>query len=211
MDEPALQYHTAAAYLTFERASQTKHEFYNGEIFEWGTGLNKKETSISATNEVIEKRSLSFIHNQIQMNFTGEVRAFLKGKSCNVFGSDLRIHIPSNTLYTYPDAIIICGKPQLLDDEFDTVLNPYIIAEILSPSTQSYDRGNKFMLYRSIPSLQEYILIDSESIAVEHYKRNKDNTWLLQEWKERTDILTIATIGLSLPLEELYNGVNLPA
>ena len=189
--EAALKYYTAKEYLAFERAAQEKHEFYKGEIFAMS--------------------GASFRHNQIQMNFTIAVGSFLKGKSCDVFGSDLRIHIPSNTLYTYPDAIIICGKPQFLDEEFDTVLNPAVIIEILSSSTQRYDRGENFMLYRSITSLQEYILIDSENIAVEHYKRNKDNTWLLQEWKERTDMLTINTIDFTLPLEELYSGVNLQA
>ncbi|TKK71925.1 Uma2 family endonuclease [Ilyomonas limi] len=108
MGEPVLKCHTAAEYLAFEKTSQTKHEFYKGEIF--------------------DTDGASFKHNQIQTNFVGEVRAFLKGRPCDVFGSDLRIHIPSNTLYTYPDAIIICGKPQLPDDEFDTVLNPSVIA-----------------------------------------------------------------------------------
>ncbi len=191
MGEPALKYYTASEYLAFERTSETKHEFYKGEIFDMS--------------------GASLGHNHIQINLVGEVRTFLKGKSCNVFGSDLRIHIPSNSLYTYPDAIIICGKPEMLDEAFDTVLNPTVIVEILSPSTQRYDRGEKFMLYRSIPSLQEFIVVDSENIAVEHYKRNEDNTWLLQEWKEITDILTIATIGFALPLNELYSGVNLPA
>jgi Uma2 family endonuclease len=189
MGEPALKYYTIEEYLTFERASQTKHELYKGEIFDMA--------------------GASFNHNQIQMNFIGEVRGYLKGKSCNVFGSDLRIHVPVNSLFTYPDAIIICGAPQLMDEEFDTILNPSVIVEILSPATQRYDRGEKFMLYRSITSLQEYILIDSESITIEHYKRNNNNTWLLQEWKERTDTLTITTIGLSLPLEELYGGVRI--
>lgn len=185
MGEPALKYYTAAECLAFERTSQTKHEFYRGEICDVpGTGFN---------------------HNKLQMNLTIAVGSFLKGKSCNVFVSDLRIHIPSNTLYTYPDAIIICGKLQLLDEEFGTVLNPSVIAEILSASTQSFDHGDKFMLYRSIPSLQEYILTDSGAIGIEHYKRNKDKTWLRQEWQDKTDTLTIATIGFNLPLKELYS------
>ena len=117
-------------------------------------------------------------------------------------------HVPAYGLFTYPDAIIIYGTPQLMDEEFDTILNPSVIVEILSPATQRYDRGEKFMLYRSIPSLQEYIIIDSESISIEHYKRNTDNTWLLQEWKEGTDMLMIATIGLSLIVEELYSEVK---
>lgn len=191
MGEPALKYYTTAEYLAFERAALEKHEFYKGEIFAMS--------------------GASFRHNKIQMNFTISVGNFLKGKSCDIFGSDLRIHVPANTLFTYPDVIIICDKPQFLDQEFDTVLNPAVIVEILSSSTQRYDRGEKFMFYRSISSLQEYILIDSEKIAVEHYKRNGDNTWLLQEWKERADILPIATIGFELPLKEIYSGVNLPA
>jgi Uma2 family endonuclease len=189
MGEPALKYYTIEDYLAFERASEIKHELFKGEIFDMaGASLN---------------------HNKLQINFTTAVGSFLKGKSCDVFGSDLRIHVPFNGLFTYPDAIIICSDPQLMDEEFDTLLNPSVIVEILSPATQRYDRGEKFMLYRSIPSLQEYILIDSESIRIEHYKRNSDNTWLLQEWKERTDTLMIDTIGLSLSMEELYSGVRI--
>ncbi len=189
MGEPVLKYYTAQEYLAFERASPEKHEFYKGEIFDMA--------------------GASFNHNKLQMNFTGEVRSFLKGKSCDVFGSDLRIHIPSNTLFTYPDAVIVCGKPDLQEEAFDTLLNPAVVVEILSPSTQRYDRGDKFMLYRSIVSLQEYILIDSEKTGIEHYKRNADNTWLLQEWRLLTDNLIISTIDFTLPLKELYNGVIL--
>ena len=189
MGKSGIKYYTIEEYLAFERTSQSKHELYKGEIFDMA--------------------GASFNHNQIQMNFTVEVRNFLKGKPCNVFGSDLRIHVPANGLFTYPDAIIICGNPQLMDEAFDTVLNPSVIVEILSPATQRYDRGEKFMLYRSIPSLQEYILIDSESFSIEHYRRNNDNTWLLQEWKERTDTFTIITIGLPLLVEKLYNGVRI--
>jgi Uma2 family endonuclease len=195
MGERGLKYYTAEEYLAFERASQTKHELYKGKISDIaGASLN---------------------HRKLQMNFITAFGVFLKDKSCNVFGSDLRIHVPANGLFTYPNAIIICGTPHLMDEAFDTVLNPAVIVEIsagfceLSPATQQYDRGEKFMLYRSITSLQEYILIDSESISIEHYKRNNDNTWLLQEWKQRTDTLTIVTLGLSLLLEELYSGVSI--
>src|SRR4051794_25052737 len=132
MGEPALKYYTTEEYLALERASHTRHELYKGEIFDMA--------------------GASFNHNQIQMNFTCEVRNFLKGKSCNVFGSDLRIQVTTNGLFAYPDAIIICGNPQLMDEPFDTVLNTSVIVEILSPATQRYDRGEKFMLYRTIPS-----------------------------------------------------------
>ena len=189
MGFPALKYYTAEAYLALEREAAEKHEFYKGEIFAMA--------------------GASFKHNQLQKNFIVEVGAFLRGKSCDVFGSDLRVHNPFNTLFTYPDAVIVCGKPEWEDGLFDTLLNPSVIVEILSPSTQRYERGDKFMLYRSVPSLQEYILIDSESVGIEHFRRNKDNTWLLQEYKEQTEKLFISTIGFSLPVNELYNGVTI--
>ncbi|MDQ3846471.1 MAG: Uma2 family endonuclease [Bacteroidota bacterium] len=141
------------------------------------------------------------------MNFVGEVRNFLKGKPCQVFGSDLRVHIPSNSLFTYPDALIVCGKPELLNEERDTLLNPVVIVEILSKSTQSYP-GNKFMLYRAIPSLKEYILISSEVVQVEHYSKQEDGTWLLKEWKNSTDVWHLQSLDFPLPLTQLYDGVD---
>ena len=127
----AIKQYTAEEYLALERASTEKHEYYRGEIF-----------AISGA---------SLAHNRIQMNFIGETRAFLRGKGRDVFGSDLRVHIPVNGLYTYPDAVIVCGEPELHDKELDTLLNPAVIVEVLSRSTQSYDRGDKFNLYRVIP------------------------------------------------------------
>jgi len=189
MVQPAVKYYTQEEYLAFERQALEKHEYYKGEIF------NMAGASIN--------------HNKLLMNFIGETRNFLKGKSCDVFGSDLRIHIPSNTLYTYPDAVIVCNDLETLDNEADTILNPVVIIEILSPSTQSYDRGDKFMLYRSIQSLQEYILIDSLSVKVEHYTRQPNGTWLLQEWKSLPDNLFISSINFTFPLSELYSGVKL--
>lgn len=185
--QPIKQY-TVEEYLEMERKSQIKHEYYRGEIF------------------AMSGASLS--HNRIQVNFIGETRAFLKGKSCDVFGSDLRVHVPVNGLYTYPDAIIVCGAPELGDNESDTLLNPAVIVEVLSKSTQSYDRGDKFNLYRAIPSLQEYILIASEAVGVEHYTRGQNNSWLLQEYNQPDVVLPITTINFSLPLSELYAGVS---
>ncbi len=101
------------------------------------------------------------------------------------FGSDLRIHIPKNTLYTYPDISIICGEMECTDDHFDTATNPSVIIELLSKSTRNYDKGGKFTLYRDIDTLQEYILIDTEAIYVEKHIRNEDNSWQLTEFKSR--------------------------
>ena len=188
MIRTAKKFYTQEEYLAFERKSLEKHEYYQGEIFDMaGTRVN---------------------HNRVQMNFTGEVRAFLKGKSCDVYGSDLRIHIPSNTLYTYPDALIVCGEPELVDEEFDTVLNPVVIVEVLSTSTQDYDRNEKFMLYRSIETLREYILIDSLSVTVEHHLKQIDDNWKLTKYSSLSDAFLITSINYTLPLNELYRDVK---
>jgi Uma2 family endonuclease len=113
----------------------------------------------------------------------------------------------ARSFYTYPDISIICGKPATIEYQFDTVSNPTVIIEILSKSTQSYDMGQKFTLYRDIDTLQEYILIDSTSVRVEKYKRNDDNSWLLREYKTIDDVYTIDSIGIELLLSEIYVDV----
>lgn len=188
MENLAFKFKTQEEYLAFERASLEKHEYYQGEIFAMsGAGMR---------------------HNRIQVNFIREVGSYLKGKPCDVFGSELRVHIPANTLYTYPDALIVCDKPQMLDNEFDTLLNPVVVVEILSRTTQSYDRGDKFALYRSIPSLKEYILINSEKLGIEQYHRQQDDAWLLHVQQEKEATLFIHSINFSLPVSELYSGVE---
>ncbi len=188
MIEPATKLYTSEEYLALERESFEKHEYYKGEIFAMaGAGFN---------------------HNRLQKNFIIEVGSFLKGKSCDIFGSDLRIHVPATTFYTYPDAAIVCGKLESYDENFDIALNPIVIVEVLSPSTKSYDRGEKFMLYRSIKTLQEYILIDSLSVKVEHHTKQSNNTWLLQEFSLMEDVLFISSIHYSFALSELYEGVE---
>jgi Uma2 family endonuclease len=188
MENLASKFATPEEYLAFERISLEKHEYYQGEVFALsGAGMR---------------------HNRIQVNFIGEVRNYLKGKPCDVFGSELRVHIPDNSLYTYPDALIVCGGPEMLDNEFDTLLNPIVIVEILSRTTQNYDRGDKFALYRAIPSLREYILINSEKVGVEHYYRQEDQDWLLHEQQALTEHLFVRSIDFSLPLSELYSGVE---
>ena len=188
MAEAALKHISIEEYLVAERAATEKHEYYKGEIFAMS--------------------GASIPHNRIQANIIREVGLALKGKSCDVFGSDLRIHIPSNSLFTYPDAVIVCGELETLDDAFDTILNPTAIFEILSPSTQSYDRGDKFNLYRAIPSLKEYVLIASETVGVEKYTRQENGQWLLQEWKETSDTIVLESISYSLPLVEIYAGIR---
>ena len=188
--EPAPKYNYISPehYLEMERASDTKHEYYKGEVF--------------------ARSGASLPHNDIFHNIYGALTFFLKGKGCKPYGSDLRIHIPKDSLYTYPDISIICGKPQTTDIFRDNIINPSVIIEILSKSTKDYDRGSKFTLYRSINTLKEYILIDSTSISVEIFTRQEDNSWRLTEFKQQSDNFTITTINLTLYLKDIYEDVS---
>ena len=188
--EPAPKYNYISPehYLEMERASDTKHEYYKGEVFAMS--------------------GASLPHNDIFHNVYGALTFFLKGKGCKPYGSDLRIHIPKDSLYTYPDISIICGKPQTTDIFRDNIINPSVIIEILSKSTKDYDRGTKFTLYRSIKTLKEYILIDSTSVSVEIFTRQEDNSWILTEFKQQSDSFTITTISLTLYLKDIYEDVS---
>ncbi|MDQ6812235.1 MAG: Uma2 family endonuclease [Bacteroidota bacterium] len=188
MAQPAIKHVTEAEYLAFERVAEDRHEFYKGEIFLMS--------------------GASFKHNVIEDNLRVLIGGYLKGKKCRSFGSNLRIHIPKNTLYTYPDILIVCDKPAFADNEFDTLLNPNVIIEILSPSTGNYDRGAKFDLYREIDTLQEYILVDSTTTHCIHYIKNTGSTWILSESKHLHDTFEIATIGLQLKLSDVYAGIE---
>jgi Uma2 family endonuclease len=183
------KYYTQEEYLAIERAAEFKSEYYDGEMFMMA--------------------GASLPHNFITSNLSAEIGVFLKSKKCRSFSNDLRIHIPQNSLYTYPDVVIVCGKIETLDDQKDTVLNPSVIIEVLSESTADYDRGGKFVLYRQIPTLKEYILIDSREVTAEVWRKNEGGFWFLQ--KETTNIkdqITIETIDLTLALEEVYAGIE---
>lgn len=188
--EPAPKYNyiSPEQYLEMERASETKHEYYKGEVFAMS--------------------GASLQHNFVSHNVFGSLIIFLKGKNCKPFGSDLRIYIPENTLYTYPDISIICGKPETADSFRDSIINPSVIIEILSKSTKDYDRGTKFTLYRGIKTLKEYILIDSTSISIEIFTRQNNNSWNLTEFKQLSDSFTITTINLTLHLKDVYEDVS---
>lgn len=191
MGAPEIKYFTEKEYLDSERLALDKHEFYKGDIFAMS--------------------GASISHNIIAMNCYIDLGTKLKGKNCMPFGSDLRIHIPKNTLYTYPDISIICGEIEKTDDKFDTVTNPSVIIEILSESTKNYDKGGKFTLYRDIESLKEYILIDSEAVMVEKFIKNSDNSWQLTEYKKMEEHFTIETVAIQIELTTVYQGVQFKA
>ena len=150
----------------------------------------------------------SIPHNIVFSNVFGILSSKLKGKKCKPFGSDLRINIPINTLYTYPDITIVCGKIETLNSSHDTITNPSVIIEILSASTREYDKTGKFLLYKDIVALKEYILIDSESILIEKYIRDNKNNWILTEYKETDQTLLIETVVLSLSLSDIYDSID---
>jgi Uma2 family endonuclease len=175
-------------YLEMEIASAEKHEYYQGEIF----------AMAGATVE----------HNRIATNVTGEIYSKLKGKNCNVFNSDLRVHIQANSLYTYPDITVVCGEVEKLPNTLDTIINPTLIIEVLSASTKDYDRGTKFMLYRDIPSLKEYLVIDSTGkVHLEKWYKKEDGLWILNEYKSTEDTVPIESLSIELAMADVYRGV----
>jgi Uma2 family endonuclease len=173
-------------YLEEERKASFKSEYYKGEVFAMSGA--KKE------------------HNKIVASIVIEIGQYLKGKKCSIMPLDLRVHNPLNTLYTYPDVVITCEEEKYIDDEFDTLLNPTIIIEVLSKSTQDYDRGTKFSLYRSIPSLKHYVLISSLECSAEIYTRDGDQ-WILTTSNKPEDSLYLSAIDYRFQLKDLYEQV----
>jgi Uma2 family endonuclease len=190
VNEPAVSYakrkYTIEEYLEMENASPEKHEYYQGGIF--AMSGNK------------------FEHNIVTSNLMGNLASKLKGKPCMPFGSDLRVHIEKNSLFTYPDISIICGKPEFLNDDKFNLLNPTVLIEVLSESTKNYDRGDKFKLYRDIASLKEYILVDPDSIHIEAFHVNEHGNWELREYDAITETLHINSVQAAITLGEIYNG-----
>ncbi len=195
VNEPAVAYqkrhYTIEEYLEMEKASTVKHEYFQGEIFAMS--------------------GAAFNHNLIFSNVFGLLFSKLKGSKCIPFGSDMRMNIPENTLFTYPDISIYCDEIKHLTEDKDTILQPTIIIEILSPSTKNYDRGKKFKLYKDIPSLKEYIMIDSDSVLVEAYYISDEQNWILNKYEELSDRLRLASMGFDLALSDIYSHVSFSA
>lgn len=193
VNEPAIAYSqqkiSIEAYLEMENAALEKHEYYKGEVFAMS--------------------GAKVPHNRITSNLMGELKNKLKRKKCQPFGSDMRIHIPSNTLFTYPDLSIICGEVLTRNNDEFNALNPTVIIEVLSKWTKNYDRGEKFKLYRDIKTLKEYILVDSESLHIEVFRLNENNHWELEEYNNADGDLQIKSINENILITEIYDGVNM--
>jgi len=183
---------TEDEYLEIERASPTKHEYFAGDIFAM-TGASEQ-------------------HNLIAANVVASLHGQLRGRDCRVYPSDMRLKVLQTGLNTYPDITVVCGSPVFADPaKRDTLLNPTLIVEILSPSTERYDRGMKFQHYRKIESLQEYLLIAQDEQHIERFARHERQEWILTEAGGPAAVVSLASIAATLRLQDVYELVAFPA
>lgn len=182
---------TAGEYLTFERASETKHEFIDGEVYAM-SGASRN-------------------HNLVVSSTIVALYVQLRGKGCQVYPSDMKVRTPATGSYTYPDVTVVCGEAQFDDDQSDVLVNPTVVIEVLSPKTEAYDRGVKFQRYREIASLQEYILIAQDRPYIERFVRQADGVWQLNEARGLEGALELTSIDCTLALAEVYQQVDFDA
>lgn len=188
MSASAQEYITTDQYFTLEEGSDVKHEYYRGAIYAMTGGTAR--------------------HNLIVANIIALLHGQLRGTPCHVFPSDLRLKIESAGLYTYPDISVICGPILYAENRQDTVTNPIVLIEILSPSTENYDRGKKFEHYRTIETLQEYIVVAQDRIHIEHYIRQDDHRWLLVDFFAADQVVHAGSIHCTLSVELVYEDIT---
>jgi Uma2 family endonuclease len=175
------------AYLAAERAAEYKTEYFAGEIFAM-TGASRE-------------------HNLVATNCTITLGQHLRGRPCELYAGDMRVKISRTGSYVYPDVVIACGQPEFEDEHVDTLLNPTVVIEVLSPSTERYDRGRKWEQYRQIPALAEYLLIAQDQPLIEHYARQQSGFWLFSDAKALDESVDLVSVGCTLPLAEVYDRV----
>lgn len=176
-------------YLDFERAGDVRHEFLDGQVF-------------AMAGE-------SLMHSRVCTNLSGEVRAKLKGKSCEPLSPNMKVRTSTASLFAYPDLTIVCGEPQFHDTKKDVLINPKIIFEVLSPLTEKYDRTTKFARFRmGNESLTDYILVSQDRPLVEHFTKQIDGDWVYRSYGELGDTFDIESIEISLDLSEIYDRVE---
>lgn len=181
--------YTPEQYLAMERQAETKSEYYHGEIFAMAGASRRHGTIVFNCNRVIGNQILD--------------------RPCEGFTSDMRVQV--SAAYYYPDIVVVCGEPQFADGYGDTLLNPMVVIEVLSPSTEAYDRGLKFLEYRRTSSLRQYVLISQDAMRVELYVRQNDGHWLLTDLDSPDDVLHLETIGCAITLSDIYRNVTFPA
>jgi Uma2 family endonuclease len=178
---------SAAEYLARERAAETKSEYYAGEVFAM-TGASLR-------------------HSLVVANLMHVLTTQLRNRDCNVVANDLRVRVPETDSYVYPDVVAFCGEPRLEDAELDTLLNPTLIIEVLSPSTADFDRGGKLEHYRTIESLAEVLILAQDRAHAEHWLRQPDGHWLFQEAGSTDAVLRLESVGCELKLTDAYHRV----
>lgn len=186
MSSVAEKWLSPAEYLALERLAEYKSEYCNGQVF-----------AMSGASRA---------HNLITGNLAGTVGNHLKGRPCEMYIADMRVKVAASGLYTYPDVAVACPPIQLEDEHSDTLLNPSVIIEVLSPSTEKYDRGEKFAHYRRLASLQEYVLVAQDRMRVEHYLRDGEH-WILTELNQPETVLELPSIECQVPLRDIYDKV----
>lgn len=187
---PLKKHYTEAEFLEFERASPVKHEYFDGAIFAMA-GASRQ-------------------HNQLARNFSIEIGQQLKGRSCELFIADLRVKVQRTGLLTYPDLLIVCGEHEYLEDERpDTLLNPQVIIEVLSPSTQEWDRDLKFQHYQKIPSFREYVLVSQDKVMIDHHILNENGKWERQAFFKVEEEFAFFTVPVRVKIADIYRGVEL--
>jgi Uma2 family endonuclease len=179
---------TPEQYLEIDRKAEFKSEYYGGEMF-----------AMSGARQG---------HNLIVWNLAGELHLQLRKRHCEAYLNDMRVRVNASGLYAYPDTVVVCGEPQFDDETRDTLLNPTLIVEVLSPSTEAYDRGDKFELYRAIPSLNYYLLVSSERMSAELFTRQEAGGWLLTGATLPEDVINLPAVGVRFTLADLYEKVE---
>lgn len=147
-------------------------------------------------------------HNEVKENLIGELYGRLKGGRCRTYSSDQRVKVDRTGLYTYPDLVIVCGKPEFAPNDPDTLVNPQVVIESLSKTTESYDRGKKFQHYKRLPSVQEYVLVSQDRMQIERLVRQPDETWVLTTFDDPAGEFALATVAVRVPLADVYRGVE---
>lgn len=187
---------TPEEYLEIERAADFKSEYFAGEMFALRGG---PEAMAGGTRA----------HALLTANLVALLHAALRGTDCLVYSSDLRLHVPAAGLYTYPDLSVVCGEAQMQDAHDDNLLNPTLLVEVLSPSTESYDRGQKFAFYRLLGSLREYVLVSQREPHVEVFRKNAEGLWVLHDFDAARGAVELASVEVVLTLDEIYANVPL--
>ncbi|MEG4285516.1 Uma2 family endonuclease [Microcoleus sp. A006_D1] len=188
MESKPQPYYSPEEYLKLEEVAEFRSEYHDGEIIPMTGGTPN--------------------HNRIALNFGGALNFALKGQPYDVFMNDLRLWMPSKRVYTYPDVMLVAGKLEFLDGRKDTITNAVMVAEVLSKSTANYDRGDKFKLFRSIPSFREYVLIDQYEMHVEQFSKRDDNKWVLSEYDGADAVLALSSVQFEMSLGEMYDRVD---